>query len=220
MLSKNNYKERIRKMEEQKERFSIRKFSVGAASVLIGFFLTGIGTQKADAATVNTNKDVTESNPTPDDSASSNESNKVLEVKPDSQATTLSVQSSAAESTSSAANEKTSSSATVLSTQSSSSNSLTTSASSAAVKSEAKLNVNSDAQPAVSTTDSNAKSLSDLDEALNSMADKGAVVGKNDKGIYAALDETQNQTIAVTNWNEFADAWNNSTVTQIDLKGY
>ena len=219
MLSKNNYKERIRKMEEQKERFSIRKFSVGAASVLIGFFLTGIGTQKADAATVNTNKDVTESNPTPDDSASSNESNKVLEVKPDSQATTLSVQSSAAESTSSAANEKTSSSATVLSTQSSSSNNLTTSASSAAVKSEAKLNVNSDAQPAVSTTDSNAKSLSDLDEALNSMADKGAVVGKNDKGIYAALDETQNQTIAVTNWNEFADAWNNSTVTQIDLKG-
>lgn len=42
MLSKNNFKEKLRKMEPRKERFSIRKFSVGAASVLIGFFLMGI----------------------------------------------------------------------------------------------------------------------------------------------------------------------------------
>lgn len=39
MLSKNNFKERLRKTEPRKERFSIRKFSVGAASVLIGFSL-------------------------------------------------------------------------------------------------------------------------------------------------------------------------------------
>ena len=41
MLSKNNYQERLRKMERKQERFSIRKFSVGAASVLIGvlFFM-------------------------------------------------------------------------------------------------------------------------------------------------------------------------------------
>ncbi|QNQ82655.1 Rib/alpha-like domain-containing protein [Lactobacillus sp. PV012] len=45
MLSKNNYKERLRKMEQKKERFSIRKFSVGAASVLIGFFFMGVGSQ-------------------------------------------------------------------------------------------------------------------------------------------------------------------------------
>ena len=37
MLSRNNYQEKIRKMENKKERFSIRKFSIGAASVLIGF---------------------------------------------------------------------------------------------------------------------------------------------------------------------------------------
>ena len=36
MLSKRNYKERLRKMEQKTERFSIRKLSVGAASVLIG----------------------------------------------------------------------------------------------------------------------------------------------------------------------------------------
>ena len=43
MLSKNNYQEKIRKMENKKERFSIRKFSVGAASVLIGFTIFGLG---------------------------------------------------------------------------------------------------------------------------------------------------------------------------------
>ncbi|WP_155635096.1 YSIRK-type signal peptide-containing protein, partial [Lactobacillus crispatus] len=32
MLSKRNYQERLRKMAPKKERFSIRKFSVGAAS--------------------------------------------------------------------------------------------------------------------------------------------------------------------------------------------
>ncbi|TSO26422.1 Rib/alpha-like domain-containing protein [Lactobacillus sp. LL6] len=42
MLSKNNYKERLRKMEPKKDRFSIRKFSIGAASVLIGSVFIGM----------------------------------------------------------------------------------------------------------------------------------------------------------------------------------
>ncbi|OYS32047.1 Rib/alpha-like domain-containing protein, partial [Lactobacillus taiwanensis] len=51
MLSKNNYHEKLRKMEPRKERFSIRKFSIGAASVLIGFsFMSMAGNQKAQAA--------------------------------------------------------------------------------------------------------------------------------------------------------------------------
>ena len=33
MLSKNNFNEKIRQMDEKKERFSIRKLTVGAASV-------------------------------------------------------------------------------------------------------------------------------------------------------------------------------------------
>ena len=44
MLSKNNYQEKLRKMEP-------RKFSIGAASVLIGFsFMSMAGNQKVQAA--------------------------------------------------------------------------------------------------------------------------------------------------------------------------
>lgn len=53
MLSKRNYQERIRQMVPKKERFSIRKFSVGAASVLIGFtFVSMALSHKVQAADV------------------------------------------------------------------------------------------------------------------------------------------------------------------------
>ncbi|MEL0565952.1 pectate lyase-like adhesive domain-containing protein [Lactobacillus jensenii] len=53
MLSKRNYQERIRQMAPKKERFSIRKFSIGAASVLIGFtFVSMAGSHKVQAADV------------------------------------------------------------------------------------------------------------------------------------------------------------------------
>ena len=45
MLSKKNIKERLRKVEPKHERFSIRKFTIGAASVLIGLTLFGISAQ-------------------------------------------------------------------------------------------------------------------------------------------------------------------------------
>lgn len=48
MLSKNNFKERIRKMEDRKDRFSIRKFSIGTVSVLIGSVIFGM--QSAEVA--------------------------------------------------------------------------------------------------------------------------------------------------------------------------
>ena len=56
MLSRKNYQERLRKMEPKKERFSIRKFTVGATSVLIGFSFMGMSnSEKAQAADVNAN---------------------------------------------------------------------------------------------------------------------------------------------------------------------
>lgn len=56
MLSRKNYQERLRKMEPKKERFSIRKFTVGAASVLIGFSFMGMyNSEKVQAADVNAN---------------------------------------------------------------------------------------------------------------------------------------------------------------------
>ncbi|EEQ27112.1 mucin-binding protein [Lactobacillus gasseri] len=54
MLSKNNYQERLRKMDDKQERFSIRKFSVGAASILVGtaiLSMQNVQTVRADATT-------------------------------------------------------------------------------------------------------------------------------------------------------------------------
>lgn len=51
MVSKNNYSEKMRKIRPQKQRFSIRKFTVGAASVLIGLTFMGVNNQKVQADT-------------------------------------------------------------------------------------------------------------------------------------------------------------------------
>ncbi|MGI1820330.1 mucin-binding protein, partial [Lactobacillus johnsonii] len=51
MVSKNNYSEKMRKIRPQKQRFSIRKFTVGAASVLIGLTFMGINNQEVQADT-------------------------------------------------------------------------------------------------------------------------------------------------------------------------
>ncbi|MCH4003434.1 MAG: YPDG domain-containing protein [Lactobacillus crispatus] len=71
MLSKNNYKERLRKMEPKKERFSIRKFTVGAASVLIGFTIFGMNNgQSVKADEVQPSKAVEVNKPETDSTAS------------------------------------------------------------------------------------------------------------------------------------------------------
>ena len=59
MLSKNNYQERLRKMDDKQERFSIRKFSVGAASVLVGtavLTMQNVQTARADTTSNTTTK--------------------------------------------------------------------------------------------------------------------------------------------------------------------
>lgn len=64
MLGKNNIDGKLRKVEPQKQRFSIRKFAIGAASVVIGLTFMGMGNQtvKADVApaTVQTNQTQTQ----------------------------------------------------------------------------------------------------------------------------------------------------------------
>ncbi len=57
MLSKNNYQEKLRKMQPRKNRYSIRKFTVGAASVLIGFFLAGFSQNQTVKADTNSHTD-------------------------------------------------------------------------------------------------------------------------------------------------------------------
>ena len=51
MVSKNNYSKKMRKIRPQKQRFSIRKFTVGAASVLIGLTFIGVNNQEVQADT-------------------------------------------------------------------------------------------------------------------------------------------------------------------------
>ena len=51
MLSRNNNKLLIHKLEPKKQRFAIRKISVGVASVLIGFTFAGFSGVSADEAT-------------------------------------------------------------------------------------------------------------------------------------------------------------------------
>ncbi len=59
MVSKNNIEMKYKKMRDEKQRFSIRKFSVGAASVLIGLSFSLYNGQQASADTVdNGNKSV------------------------------------------------------------------------------------------------------------------------------------------------------------------
>lgn len=77
MLSKNNYQERLRKMDDKQERFSIRKFSVGAASVLVGTAVLSMqNVQVAHADTVSdTDKNTTDLTSKTDDQVVSEDQN-------------------------------------------------------------------------------------------------------------------------------------------------
>lgn len=49
-MSKNNAQEYVRKMEQQRQRFGLRKLSVGVASVLLGTtFMVGGTVARADS---------------------------------------------------------------------------------------------------------------------------------------------------------------------------
>lgn len=49
MLSKNNWNEQFRKQEPKKQRFTLKKLTIGVASVLIGFTFMGVSAANADA---------------------------------------------------------------------------------------------------------------------------------------------------------------------------
>ncbi|GAA3639357.1 hypothetical protein GCM10022297_16960 [Lactobacillus hamsteri] len=52
MVSRKNIQEKLRKIEEKRERHSIRKFTVGAASVLIGLTFMGMASQQVKASEI------------------------------------------------------------------------------------------------------------------------------------------------------------------------
>ena len=53
MLSRNNWKEQVRQQEPKKQRFTIKKLTIGVASVLIGFTFMGMSAS-ANAQTTST----------------------------------------------------------------------------------------------------------------------------------------------------------------------
>lgn len=62
MLSRKNFSEKLRKMKRKRRSFSIRKLSIGVASVVVGISLYLNGNSIVDAATVNSDTTVQQSN--------------------------------------------------------------------------------------------------------------------------------------------------------------
>ena len=221
MLSKRNYKERLRQMEQKTERFSIRKLTIGAASVLIGISFLGFNGHTAKAATtegVKPNEKVVTVSTVQSADTQSNLNVTTSSVANSSAAASTEVKASQAPASQSVASSAASSSATPASSAiassaaSSASEKVASSASSSATSEKASSAVKS--EDAKATASSAAK-----DDNVITSNSNGVVTGKNAQGTWAAKDETQGQTVAATNWNELANALNSSTVSTIDLQG-
>ena len=83
MFGKDNYNERLRKMEMQakQDRFSIRKLTIGTASVLLGFTFLGLSSQTVKADNVNTSNVVADTRTVKKDSVNVLENNESLRTK-------------------------------------------------------------------------------------------------------------------------------------------
>lgn len=92
MLSKNNFNEKIRQMDEKKDHFSIRKLTVGAASVLIGMTFIGLNGHTVYAADTTSNvqnANTTQSENKASDSADQSQKDITLKTKEQQPVTTL-----------------------------------------------------------------------------------------------------------------------------------
>lgn len=82
MLSKNNFKERLKKMQPKSDRFSIRKLTIGVASILIGtvFWLGSTNTVHADENLTNQSENSVEENKVIIPPSSSNDQAKSFKI--------------------------------------------------------------------------------------------------------------------------------------------
>lgn len=85
MVSKKNIQERLRKVEEKKERHSIRKFTVGTASVLIGLTFMGMASSKVAASEFNQENVVVENTVSTNNSETAKDTNEAVVESVDSQ---------------------------------------------------------------------------------------------------------------------------------------
>ncbi|MCX0290651.1 SLAP domain-containing protein [Lactobacillus kullabergensis] len=222
MLGKNNNKERIRKMEMQakQDHFSIRKLTIGAASVLLGFTFFGLNSQTAKADTIDpakeeisseTNKSQTESVQTADTADSASTNKQTSSKKQNTDLTTFSGLSSFLKDSETA-------------------NPTSSTKDSTAKTTDSKTDDQKDKE---NTTDNSAKTpdqdqsatkdpsktdgTTDLDNSKTNDTEKTdsqtpALVDKD-----AKRDATTGTVAKVTNWTEFTDAYKNASVSEIDI---
>ena len=191
MVSRNNQRIKIERMLNQKQRFGIRKLSIGVVSVLLGttFFL-GNGVVHADTVS---NSQITTTSSTPASSSDSNSSNVTITSSETgsaaSSATTNDTSASSATSSTSAASSSQSASASSAATSSSA----PTSASQTSTSSKL-----SAAKMLVATTTSSNASASVVDSSGNTSSTLAANTYKNYSLSYTVtLNKGDKLTIAL-----------------------
>ena len=224
MLGKNNNKERIRKMEMQakQDHFSIRKLTIGAASVLLGFTFFGLNSQTAKADTVDpakeeintkTNESQTELDQTADKAQTPSENKQSNSTKKDADLTTFSGLSSFLKSTDT---EKPT-------TSEKDSTDKTEDSKTDDPKDKDKDNTVDDSSKTPDQDQSNAKDPAKTDDDTNQDTSETNDPEKTDSqdpelvDKDAKKDATASEVKQVTNWDDFTAALLNANVSEIRI---
>ena len=239
MLGKNNNKERIRKMEMQakQDHFSIRKLTIGAASVLLGFTFFGLNSQTAKADTIDpakeeisseTNKSQTESDQTADKADSANANKQTSSKKQDANLSTFSGLSSFLKSTDTENSTTSTKDSTAKTTDSKTdgqkdkentadNNAKTPDKDQSATKDPAKADGVTDQDQSATKDPAKADSATDQDNSKTNSAGKTdsqtpTLVDKD-----AKRDATTGTVAKVTNWTQLKNAYSDASVSEIDI---
>ena len=239
MLGKNNYKERIRKMEMQakQDHFSIRKLTIGAASVLLGFTFFGLNSQTAKADTIDpakeeisseTNKSQTESDQTADKADTANANKQASPKKQDTNLSTFSGLSSFLKSTDTENTTSTTKDSTAKTTDSKTddqkdketvadNSAKTPDQDKSATKDPAKADGATDQDKSATKDPAKADGATDQDNSKTNSAEKTdsqtpALVDKD-----AKRDATTGAVRQVTNWTQLKNAYSDASVSEIDI---
>ena len=224
MLGKNNNKERIRKMEMQakQDHFSIRKLTIGAASVLLGFTFFGLNSHTAKADTIDpakeeisseTNKSQTESDQTADKADSASTNKQTSSKKQNTDLTTFSGLSSFLKDS-----EKANASSSVKD-----STAKTNDSKAEDQKDKENTADNSAKTPAPDQDQSATKDPSTTDGAVDQDDSKTNSAEKTDSQTPALVnkdpkrDATTDTVAKVTNWTQLKNAYSDAKVSEIDI---
>ncbi|MCC4400321.1 YPDG domain-containing protein, partial [Limosilactobacillus reuteri] len=220
MLSKNNRKEQFRKQEPKKQRFAIKKLTVGVASVLIGFTFMGMNASADTTAEAN-NEAGSQPVAETQNSASNQANSQATLTTPNSQG----IQSSDNQTVSAAPASETAAQkyenavsdaieqATKAAAAKSGDASVTTPASSSAASASS-----ADDQQTSNTASANEQNQASGNESKATVATRANKLRSTDMfTILATANPSQGQTQEVSDWNSFGAALINQNVGNIVL---